>query len=374
MAIRYNMCDVEVSGNQAALLSALRRSHTTSYARCVAVQSQCMGQPWYANHVQEWCRDNSTLHLKPSLKSYVISPRAEVDDTRRDPKVVQGQVTSSRLACLSSKGCQARTQLQEPELASIHGLGCKDNKTLKFYTLSNDVSWHLAKSMGWRRLNSSPAFPMFAIVAAKDETVFACPPDSSLSHCVRTYHENSSGLARLKVTAVAADVSAQEQTDSVIQEITGDNFLETVMDKELNVVLLYHTRSCAFCTAASSAAASFHAVNRIVSGSGAARAKFVSVDAAHNDLPWEFTALSVPTVLFFPAESGNRSKSDTRVFPSAKPLTTSNLLNFVLANLSAQERSYLKSVHLNEKRRSDNKDIQNRAAGVSDSIKAREDL
>jgi len=286
---------------------------------------------------------------------------------------VQGQVTSSRLACLLSKGCQAKTHLQEPDLDSIHGLGCKDNKTLNFYTLSNDVSWHLAQSMGWRRLNNSP---MFAIVAAKDEkdeTVFGCPPDSSLSHCVRTYHENSSGLARLKVTAVAAGVSAaQEQTDSVIQEITGDNFLETVMDKELNVVLLYHTRSCAFCTAASSAAASFHTVKRIVSTrKGGARVKFVSVDAAHNDLPWEFTALSVPTVLFFPAESGNRSKSDTRVFPTAKPLTTSNLLNFVLANLSAQERSYLKSVHLNDKRRSDNKDIQKRAARAA---KAREDL
>ena len=368
MAIRYNMCDMEVSGNQAALLSALRLSHTTSHSRCVAVQSQCMGQPWFANHVQEWCHDNSTLHLKPSLKSYVISPSAEVDDSRRDPKVVQGQVTSSRLACLSSMGCHARSELQHPDLDFIHGLGCKDNKTLNFYTLSNDVSRHLAQSMGWRRLNNSP---MFAIVAAKDETVFGCPTDSSLSHCVRTYHENSSGLARLKVTAVAAGVSAQEQTDSVIQEITGDNFLETVMDKELNVVLLYHTRSCAFCTAASSAAASFHAVNRIVSGNGGARVKFVSVDAAHNDLPWEFTALSVPTVLFFPAESGNRSKSDTRVFPSAKPLTTSNLLNFVLANLSAQERSYLKSVHLDDKRRSDNTDIQKRAARAS---KAREDL
>ena len=114
LAIRYNMCDVEVFGNQAALLSALRLSHTTSHSRCVAVQSQCMGQPWYANHVQEWCHDNSTLHLKPSLKSYVISPRDEVDDSRRDPKIVQGQVTSSRLACLLSKGCQAKTHLQDP--------------------------------------------------------------------------------------------------------------------------------------------------------------------------------------------------------------------------------------------------------------------
>ena len=68
--------------------------------------------------------------------------------------------------------------------------------------------------------------------------------------------------------------------------------------------------------------------------------KFVTIDAAHNDLPWEFTALSVPTVLFFPASSGNvaESKSDTRVFPSSKTLTTSNLLNFVLANLSPQDR------------------------------------
>ena len=143
---------------------------------------------------------------------------------------------------------------------------------------------------------------------------------------------------------------------SHIEEITGQNFHETVMDKELNVVLLYQTKSCAFCTAASSAAAAFHSVMRIVTGGGGSgdhspgskkrpngiqsKIKFVTIDAAHNDLPWEFTALSVPTVLFFPASSGNvaESKSDTRVFPSSKTLTTSNLLNFVLANLSPQDR------------------------------------
>ena len=117
------------------------------------------------------------------------------------------------------------------------------------------------------------------------------------------------------------------------------------MDKELNVVLLYQTKSCAFCTAASSAAASFHSVMRIVTGGQKrstrvqSKIKFVTIDAAHNDLPWEFTALSVPTVLFFPASGNNVvSKSDTRVFPSSKTLTTSNLLNFVLANLSPQDR------------------------------------
>merc|ERR1712154_624652 len=102
--------------------------------------------------------------------------------------------------------------------------------------------------------------------------------------------------------------------------------------------------------------------------SASASIKFVTVDAAHNDLPWEFTALSVPTVLFFPAEKGtNRSKSDTRVFPSAKPLTTSNLLNFVLANLSPQERSHLKSVYLSKTDKLKSKDIPTK-------LEAREEL
>ena len=77
---------------------------------------------------------------------------------------------------------------------------------------------------------------------------------------------------------------------------------------------------------------------------------FITIDASENDLPWQFTALSVPTVLFFPAvRNSTRSvgttnkwtldRSETRAFPANKPFTTVNLLNFILVNLPLSSRT-----------------------------------
>ena len=74
---------------------------------------------------------------------------------------------------------------------------------------------------------------------------------------------------------------------------------------------------------------------------------FVTIDAAENDLPLQFTALSVPTILFFPAVKTSNNKttffdrSDTRVFPANKPLTVTNLLNFIIVNLPHSSRTQL---------------------------------
>ena len=75
--------------------------------------------------------------------------------------------------------------------------------------------------------------------------------------------------------------------------------------------------------------------------------KFFSIDAAENDLPWQFTALSVPTVLFFPAINDDNNattmfdRSDTRIFPANKQFTVTNLLNFILVNLPLSSRTQL---------------------------------
>ena len=74
---------------------------------------------------------------------------------------------------------------------------------------------------------------------------------------------------------------------------------------------------------------------------------FVTIDAAENDLPTQFTALSIPTILFFPAVKSQNNKtaftdrSDTRVFPADKQLTVTNLLNFIIVNLPHSSRTQL---------------------------------
>ena len=61
------------------------------------------------------------------------------------------------------------------------------------------------------------------------------------------------------------------------------------------------------------------------------------MDASRNDLPWQFTALSVPSVLFFPAGG----EEETRAFPSTKALSVRNLLSFLVANLPRRDRTRL---------------------------------
>ena len=63
--------------------------------------------------------------------------------------------------------------------------------------------------------------------------------------------------------------------------------------------------------------------------------RFYTVDATRNDLPVQFTALSYPTVLVFP----QHRKAESRVFPLTEELNTTNLLSFILSNLTPAARS-----------------------------------
>ncbi|XP_037093965.1 thioredoxin domain-containing protein 11-like [Pollicipes pollicipes] len=62
--------------------------------------------------------------------------------------------------------------------------------------------------------------------------------------------------------------------------------------------------------------------------------QFARIDGAANDLRWEYSLESFPTIMYLPAWR----KSESRVFPPNLPLTLAYLLRFVLANASAAVR------------------------------------
>ncbi len=104
-----------------------------------------------------------------------------------------------------------------------------------------------------------------------------------------------------------------------------------------SVVVLYTSSICAFCSVANHV---FLIVKRLISPD---LVKFTTIDASQNDLPWAFTALSVPSVLFFHPTNLNSAgppfnSSETRAFPSGKRLSVPNLLNFIVANLNPEAR------------------------------------
>ena len=61
----------------------------------------------------------------------------------------------------------------------------------------------------------------------------------------------------------------------------------------LTVVVLYTSPSCAFCQVATHI---FHTLERLISSD---LVNFLTIDSTQNDLPWSFTALAVPSVLYF---------------------------------------------------------------------------
>ena len=103
----------------------------------------------------------------------------------------------------------------------------------------------------------------------------------SISRFVSTFHSNPSELIPLRISKKLqannrqsedsdSDISNNDNCDksgksSCIHEINGEIFDRFVMEEasNKNVILLYKTSACAFCTAASSAAHVFHTVRRL---------------------------------------------------------------------------------------------------------------
>ena len=176
--------------------------------------------------------------------------------------------------------------------ADMNGLGCVDNKTLNFYALDLETQKALGESIGLD-FEKDPADNQvkFVIVSPNQEEVYEMNsnlkhetiPTSlgrSISTFVSMFHKNPSQLLPLRISKKLhmkptgsnsqRDISNDNNCDtyskfSCIKEINGETFNRFVLEESgnKNVVLLYKTASCAFCTAASSAAHVFHTVNRL---------------------------------------------------------------------------------------------------------------
>ncbi|XP_076752476.1 thioredoxin domain-containing protein 11 isoform X2 [Xylocopa sonorina] len=109
-----------------------------------------------------------------------------------------------------------------------------------------------------------------------------------------------------------------------IPELTTETFLKTILDPTKDVVVMYHSPYCAFCSAIFyvylTVAHYLREMDHLL---------FVRVDGDNNDLPWEYNMNRFPSILFFPA----KRKEDSTVYPFSLPVTIPNLVNFILANL-----------------------------------------
>ncbi|XP_056624254.1 thioredoxin domain-containing protein 11 isoform X2 [Triplophysa dalaica] len=214
--------------------------------------------------------------------------------------------------------------LQKPERRpllddSITGLQCRTNKTLRFYLLDSELNWHLARRLGAPAAHST--LPFITIINLRDETHYLLNDTDSLERFIQNFSSPYSPLHRQLI----GQDQQQHRSQSLIQEVTSHSFLHTVMDSQRDVLLLYYTGWCGFCTVLNHVFLRLAQLFRENSGVTVAR-----VNVALNDLPWEFMVDHVPSILFFPRHRKQMSVK----FPENTPATLPNLLRFILQHTS----------------------------------------
>ena len=235
----------------------------------------------------------------------------------------------------------------------LSGLSCFDNRTLNIFTLDYNSQMGLAKSLGLdertvQALIVNPAretyYQMKKEFSLENLSTFIEQfhrhPDSLVEAKLSRGHLASNASDRMNATHFSRQISRQNSSFSVLDELSRDAFLSS--DRSKPLLLLYVSPSCGFCAAASRA---FHSIQNFfkVSKPSDTILNFSTINTSNNDLPWSFTAFSTPSVIFIPSGSDTSQSfhSESRVFPSSKPLNVPNLLSFIVANLPEDFRVHL---------------------------------
>lgn len=212
---------------------------------------------------------------------------------------------------------QQKSQHRPHPYDSIAGLQCRTNKTLRFYLLDSDLNWPLAQRLGAEH----SALPFITIINLRDETHYLLNNTHSLERFIQNFSAPYSPLHRHLV----GQEKQQHHPQTLIQEVTSHSFLDTVMDSQKDVLLLYYSGWCGFCSVLNHV---FLRLARLFQGNNTITVARMNV--ALNDLPWEFMVDHLPSILFFPRQRKQMSVK----FPDNTPVTLPNLLRFVLQHTS----------------------------------------
>ncbi|XP_071574071.1 thioredoxin domain-containing protein 11 isoform X2 [Temnothorax nylanderi] len=214
---------------------------------------------------------------------------------------------------------------------------CKTNKTLALIAIDSLHYYHFAEHLGIdisKRKNKTTVI----ILDAALESQYVMQHEFSeyaLVDFINNYtqgllqrtlrSDNSKHYKAWKLLDEDSNNTADLRPKIRVPELTTKTFLHTILDPSKDVVIMYHSSYCGFCSAISyvylTVAYYLSNMNHLT---------FVRVDGDNNDLPWEYSMNRFPSILFFPA----KRKEDSTVFPFSVPITIPNLLNFVLANLN----------------------------------------
>jgi len=223
----------------------------------------------------------------------------------------------------------------------VSGLSCADNRSLNIYTVDVGLGGFttLVDALGVEITED----PRIVIVSAEEESAVELKSSSKnfrqdLVNSIVSWHGGeiigepglrSSDRSNTVLHGSNCDFDSMGGHLSCVKEVTRDTFHEEVLSNTSTTVLFFTSNFCTHCTVVSHV---FHTVSRLLVDIPGIQ--FRMMDATRNDLPWQFTALAYPTVLIFP----QRRKDSSRVFPNYKELNTTNLLAFIVSNLTPEVR------------------------------------
>ncbi|XP_058796273.1 thioredoxin domain-containing protein 11 [Phymastichus coffea] len=218
---------------------------------------------------------------------------------------------------------------------------CQVNKTLALVTIDSLQYFHFAEGLGidiTRNRDKTVA----VIIDPADESQYVMEEIYGRNALVRFINNFTSGYLRRAmrsssprrfVRSFESKCKADDDSRICVPELSSDNFLKTVLNPHKDVVVMYHSPYCAFCSAV---AYVYLTVAHYLSKMD--HLEFVRIDGDNNDLPWEYTMNRYPSILFFPA----KRKEDSTLFPTNLQITVGNLLSFILANCN--EESHLEAL------------------------------
>lgn len=153
--------------------------------------------------------------------------------------------------------------------------------------------------------------------------MLSSPSSKSVSHQNHNSSDKDKNLNRESGVPPDTDFDSSSTTPNIVRvtEITSHTFQQLVINTSNDVLLLYYAPWCGFCASFAhiylSLARYFQQASNLL---------FARINGESEDLPWEYTADTYPTLLFFP--SGR--KQDSIVFSEELPKSLPNLIRFVL--------------------------------------------
>ncbi|KAK6481577.1 thioredoxin domain-containing protein 11 [Huso huso] len=353
IAVQYHSCngsswpgfmEPEVWGEPGSLSRApccntLALPHWLSVSRTHNVCELCLDQalgPWH-------CPSLDSLYLREDFFTQPLSGNVQCSHVLSSSSPLDYYTACCWSLSKGSSTQQDRRSvlphIEDRGSASAHsavkGLKCRTNKTLNFYLLDSGLHWEFARRLGAPENASMMGFA--TVLNLQDEVHHVLNQDqgivrNTLESFIQNYSIPYSPLQRHLV----GEAAREPVGESLITTVTTRTFHRAVMDPEKDVLLFYYTQWCGFCSALN------HVIIQLARLSlSNPRLAVCRINAAKNDLPWEFMVDRYPTILFFPSDRKHQSVK----YPEDSPITLPNLVRFVQRHSSPLHSSSSSAFH-----------------------------